>query len=184
MNILGCMTQPSLYPDHAEGLVLRPYTLADAPHLAEIANDPTIFEMTLRVPFPYKLEHATGWISTLETAFTSRTGVDWAITRAVENVTMGSIGLEISDVASEGSLGFWVAKQERGNGYCTAAAKAVVEYAFSGLKLRRITSFHNVGNERSGNVLRKIGMKCLGVTPAYVTKQGVAIDCVCFELSR
>jgi [ribosomal protein S5]-alanine N-acetyltransferase len=54
---------------------------------------------------------------------------------------------------------FWaLAPQQRGNGYATEAAAAVIEFAFSELILGRIVATTTYDNEASMAVMRRLGM--------------------------
>jgi RimJ/RimL family protein N-acetyltransferase len=55
---------------------------------------------------------------------------------------------------------FWALfPQHYGNGYATEAAAAMVAYAFSQLRLRRIVATTENDNTRSINVMRRLGMR-------------------------
>lgn len=181
------MDRPTL---HADPLVLRPFALSDAPAVAQIANDRSIYDKTLLLPFPYKEEHATAWIATHEENAAKARGLDWAITR--DGVVMGSIGVTFSDRDGrtdpqrprEACLGFWLGAPYRGNGYCSLAARVVLAHVFDTLEVEKVISFHFVGNAASGRVLEKIGMRNLGVKPGLAKKGDRRVDCASFELGR
>jgi RimJ/RimL family protein N-acetyltransferase len=55
---------------------------------------------------------------------------------------------------------FWALFPEHwGNGYATEAAAAMIAYAFSTLRLRRIVATTEHDNTRSLNVMRRLGMR-------------------------
>jgi len=55
---------------------------------------------------------------------------------------------------------FWaVAPSHQRRGYATEAARALVDYAFTGLNLRRILATTTYDNEASMAVMRKVGMR-------------------------
>ncbi len=55
---------------------------------------------------------------------------------------------------------FWALFPDRwGNGYATEAAGAMIAYAFSTLRLRRIVATTEYDNQRSINVMRRLGMR-------------------------
>jgi RimJ/RimL family protein N-acetyltransferase len=55
-------------------------------------------------------------------------------------------------------MGYWIGKPFWNNGYCTEAARAVVEYGFGPLGLERIYANYLARNPASGRVLHKLGM--------------------------
>ena len=59
-------------------------------------------------------------------------------------------------------LGFHIRPEFWGHGYATEAAGAVVEYAFSDLKVRRLFAGHNPRNAASKRVLTKLGFTYVG----------------------
>jgi RimJ/RimL family protein N-acetyltransferase len=55
---------------------------------------------------------------------------------------------------------FWALSQDRqGHGYATEAAAAMIAYAFTELRLRRIVATTEHDNTRSINVMRRLGMR-------------------------
>ncbi|MBT6538757.1 MAG: GNAT family N-acetyltransferase, partial [Francisellaceae bacterium] len=59
-------------------------------------------------------------------------------------------------------LAYRFLKKYWGRGYATEAAKRLIEYGFSGLDLKEMIAPVHPGNERSINVLKKIGMTSQG----------------------
>lgn len=181
------MDRPTLA---ADPLVLRPFELSDAGAVAAIANDRSIYEVTLLLPFPYRVADAEAWIGRHQLAADAALGLDWAVTR--EGVVMGSAGVTFRandgrrdpQRPVEACLGFWLGEAYRGKGYCTLAARAVTRHVFESLRCEKMVSFHFVGNSASGRVLTKVGMRSLGVFPGLATKEGRPVDCVKFELGR
>ncbi|HEY2566853.1 MAG TPA: GNAT family N-acetyltransferase, partial [Candidatus Aquirickettsiella sp.] len=55
-------------------------------------------------------------------------------------------------------IGWRLAFRHWGNGYATEAAKAIVDFAFSTLRLKKVVSFTVENNIRSRRVMEKIGM--------------------------
>lgn len=56
-------------------------------------------------------------------------------------------------------IGFWVRKSAQGQGYATEAANALTRFAFGALQARRVTVCHAGGNDRSRNVIEKLGFQ-------------------------
>jgi RimJ/RimL family protein N-acetyltransferase len=54
-------------------------------------------------------------------------------------------------------IGYWVRASAQGQGYATEIANALTRYAFAALQARRVAIGHAGGNERSRNVIRKLG---------------------------
>jgi ribosomal-protein-alanine N-acetyltransferase len=60
-------------------------------------------------------------------------------------------------VAGEGSLGFYLARAYWGRGLATEAGRAFVNFGFEELRLSRIVTAVEVGNDASVRVLEKLG---------------------------
>jgi ribosomal-protein-serine acetyltransferase len=60
-------------------------------------------------------------------------------------------------------VGYWLAKSKMGNGYMTAAVKALIEEGFQQLELNRIQARVATGNYPSQAVSERLGLKKEGV---------------------
>ena len=60
----------------------------------------------------------------------------------------------------------------------TEALSAVLNLCFEKLELNRVESTHYVGNEGSGRVMQKCGMKFEGMSPQKEKVKGVFVDMV------
>ena len=148
------------FPERITSLpvVLRTFTLADAPHVAELCGDWEVARMTARVPHPYTLEMAESFIGACNEAWASGAAPTYAIARADDGVLVGAVGIS-KDVLEEGeSLGYWIGRPHWGNGYATAAVRAMLSLAFSQMSIDVLTAIHLVRNPASGRVMAKCGM--------------------------
>ena len=113
--------------------------------------------MTALIPHPYLPEMAVTWIASCRDADAAGEPRTYAITQAHDGLLVGAIGL--APPSNDGdSLGFWVGRPYWGNGYATAAARAIVALAFSHLGLDRLQAMHLARNPASGRVMAKCGM--------------------------
>jgi RimJ/RimL family protein N-acetyltransferase len=69
-------------------------------------------------------------------------------------------------------LGYWIGVAHWNRGYCTEAAKAVLEYGFNSLRYHKISARHFVDNLSSGRVMEKVGMRREGLLQDDVMKDG------------
>ena len=145
-----------------ERLLLRQFQLTDKDRLIEIANSREIAEGTF-IPFPYNDDFASDFIESQFRDYKSGNLVNYAVTLKEPELLIGSMGLSIDNKLNEGEIGFWIGVDYWGNGYCTEAAKSVINYGFTKRKLDRIFAFHFRDNIASGKVLINIGMKPEGV---------------------
>ncbi len=66
---------------------------------------------------------------------------------------IGAIGLTLSKKYDHAEMGYWIGVPFWGKGYCTEAAKIVLQYGFEELKLNRIFAHHMTNNPASGKVM-------------------------------
>ncbi len=164
--------------------MLRQFELLDAQRVRKLAGDKAVADTTLNIPHPYKDGMAEEWILTHQPKFEAGKFVNFAIILKSIQKLIGSIGLIIDKRFNRGELGYWIGKEYWNQGYCTEAARAVLEYGFRQLDLHKITSSHFVRNPSSGKVMRKIGMKKEGVCKEHVIKWEKYEDLVIYAILR
>ncbi|AJT66736.1 Putative ribosomal N-acetyltransferase YdaF [Streptomyces lydicus] len=76
----------------------------------------------------------------------------------------------------QAELGYWTAREHRGNGYTAEAAREVVRWAFADLGVERMEWLAEVGNEGSRAVARKVGFRMEGTLRAKLIHQGTRRD--------
>lgn len=82
-----------------------------------------------------------------------------AIIERKSNQLIGACGLRVKDaVHAEGDIGYTLRKESWGMGYGTEAAKLLIHFGFSNLKLHRIWATCHEENKASARVLEKAGM--------------------------
>jgi len=173
--------QPSLGTPR---LLLRPFTLADAPEVKRMAGRKEIADTTLQIPHPYKDGMAEEWIRTHSDAFTEGRQANFAVTDRQKGHLLGAIGLTLDSESRHGDLGYWIGVKHWGNGYCTEAAEAVLYYGFTQLLLHRIFAHHMARNPASGRVMQKIGMQYEGYQREHVKKSGRFEDLVLYGILK
>jgi ribosomal-protein-alanine N-acetyltransferase len=167
-----------------ERLVLRPYSLADAPRVQQMCGDRAIAATTLAIPHPYPDGAAEQWISTHADSFRQGTEVTLAITLKLNGQVVGSIALSVNKNHRRGELGYMVAKEHWNRGYCTEAARAMMDYGFGLLGLNRIQAMHFPRNPASGRVMQKLGMTREGLLRQYVSNRNGLEDVVLYSILR
>jgi ribosomal-protein-alanine N-acetyltransferase len=85
---------------------------------------------------------------------------------------LGATSLSRDGLFNRAELGYWIGIRYWNRGYCTEAAKAIVEYGFGVLAYHKISARHFVGNHASGRVLEKVGMTREGVLRDDVMADG------------
>jgi ribosomal-protein-alanine N-acetyltransferase len=154
-----------------ERLILRPFALTDSPQVKGLAGDRRIYETTLCVPYPYLDGMAESWISMHQRYFYEGLGAVFAICLS-NGVLIGAASLSRDGQFNRAELGYWIGVAYWNRGFCTEAAKIIVEYGFRVLSFHKISARHFIGNQSSGRVLQKVGMRHEGVLQDDVTKDG------------
>ena len=139
-------------------VLLRTFTLADAPRVAELCGDWEVARMTARLPHPYTLEMAKSFIAACRESCATGPAPTYAIARADDGTLVGAIAISNDMLHAGESLGYWIGRPHWGNGYATAAARAMIALAFSQLGIDVLTAIHLVRNPASGRVMAKCGM--------------------------
>lgn len=167
-----------------ERLRLRPFTLADAARVEELASDRRIAATTLQIPHPYPKGEAAEWISAQRQLVVKGNLYTFAMTTKRENTCIGAITLRVNKQHQRAEIGYWLGVPYWGCGYTSEAARRLVVYGFEELELNRIYASIMVKNEASRKVLVKSGLRAEGVLPKHIKKWGVFEDVEVFGLTR
>ena len=161
-------------------LRLRPLKITDAARVQEYAGDLRVAEMTALIPHPYPDGLAEEWIRDR----TPQSDPIFAIALREDDELIGVIGIHPEPNGPIAEIGFWIAVPFWGRGYCTEAAREVLRFSFEDLELQRVFAGHFAGNEASGRVQEKIGMKKEGYAPWGVFRFGEPRDRVMYGIIR
>ena len=172
--------QPTLSTTTAEGarVRLRPLRIEDAPACLAAATDPQTVRYTV-VPHPYTSHDAESYI----TAHAPRRWAEgsagiFAIADA-DDTFVGSMVLSLAGdglTTDVGDVGYMVGPWSRGKGYASAALRAVSDWGFAELGLRRIEWRAYVGNTGSQTVAWRAGFTVEGTTRRGLNHRGVYED--------
>jgi ribosomal-protein-alanine N-acetyltransferase len=179
VNLMG--ERPTI---ETERLILRPFSLDDAPEVRRLAGDRDIASTTGNIPHPYEDGMAEEWIGTHQERFDKGELVNFAIVNGKQGFLVGAISLVINKQNESAELGYWIGKPYWNNGYCTEAARAVVRYGFEVLGLNRIHAAHMRRNPASGKVMQKTGMKHEGCLRQHIKKWGKFEDIESYGILR
>lgn len=161
-------------------LTLNHFSEADIPELVPLIGAHEVAANTLRIPHPYEEKHAREFLASVA----KENELRLAIRLRNDDRLCGGIGLHPDMQHLRAELGYWIGVPFWGKGYATEAARAVVHYGFEQFKLNRILAAHFKGNEASGSVLRKIGMKHEGCARQAILKWGKFIDLEMYSILR
>lgn len=146
-----------------ERLILRAWTLDDAPRLFEICGDAEVMKF-LGTGKPYEsIEQAEEFLR-WATAYQEENGFcRWAVTLKENREIIGSCGFARPHGTEEIELGYLLARKFWRKGFGTEAAAACLSYGFEKLEFREIIALTDLENVASHRVLEKIGFVRRGV---------------------
>jgi len=156
-----------------EGVVLREWHRSDGPAVVALVDDPENRRWLPKLPDPYRPDDADEYIAGARVALTEGTAVRLAI--AVGGSVAGSIDLRLGDEGTA-DIGYWVGAAARGRGVATSATRALCEFGFTALGLRRIELNAAAGNVTSRRVAEKAGFELEGVRRGSQVLGGVPTD--------
>jgi ribosomal-protein-serine acetyltransferase len=94
---------------------------------------------------------------------------------------VGSVGFHNVDWRNRStSIGYWLSVEAEGRGLMTAAVRALVDHAFDGWKLNRVTIEAAVGNARSRAVPERLGFRQEGILRGAELVRGRYLDGVLY----
>lgn len=140
-------------------LLLRPFSLDDAPRVQALAGAWEVASTTANIPHPYEDGIAEAWINSHHQAYQAEERLTLAIASVSESALVGAIGIRINKNNNLGEIGYWIGVPYWNQGFCTEAAQAILSYGFNSLGFNRIQARHLTRNPASGRVMRKIGMR-------------------------
>jgi len=140
-------------------LVLRRFSLEDAPFVLELVNDPAwlehIGDRNVR-----SLEDARAYLRKGALAMYERVGFGmYVVALQGSGESVGTCGLIERDGLDDVDIGFAFLPQYRGQGYALESAAAVLEHGRGALGLKRIVAIVSTANQRSIRLLEKIGLQ-------------------------
>lgn len=165
-----------------ERLVLRPFQLGDVDDVLAYAQDPEWSRYLKALPRPYLREHAEQFLA--RQLLQDRTvHPSWAVVR--QGTVIGGINLRFNFEHGLAELGYSIARAHWNKGFCSEAARTVLDAAFSGHgDLNRICARADVRNAASRRVMEKVGMAKEGVLRMSRIERGEALDEAWYAILR
>ncbi len=165
-------------------LLLRPWTLADAPDVQRICNDPLVVRGLMRMAYPLSLEEAEKYLAARIN--NKLDGCDRAFAFAVtaDGAIVGYCSLRTQDAHTRAEMGYWMGREFWGRGYITEACGEVLRFGFQDLKLRRVSADYFRSNTASGRVLEKLGFTIEGCQRRHIVRPDRIEDLVLAGLLR
>lgn len=178
-------TKPTL---HGRLVTLRPFTVDDAPRMAEILSDPEVRRLTGSVDTTAEAETAQPLDDRLRDWYASRAAQTDRLDLAVEDVATGEVVGEVvlneyEDDGPTANLRCLLGPAGRDRGLGSEAVRLVCAHALDVVGLRRVTLEVFEFNPRARRVYEKVGFVVTGVRPDALVFDGVCIAAVDMELT-
>jgi len=159
-------------------LILRKFTTEDAQDVLAYASD----EETVRYltcPGFSDLETAKSVIEN----YYCNDGV-FALELKETKRCIGCIDVRIYPEHEKASFGYVLNRNYWNNGYMTEALSAILRFCFEQLELNRVEATHYIGNEGSGKVMVKCGMRFEGIAEQEVKIKNSFQDVAHYGITR
>ena len=142
----------------AATLLIRPWRPDDAEAVYRACQDPAIQRWTT-LPSPYGRAHAEKFVSGYAPdAWAAGTAAPLGVFDVASGELLGSHGFaSINRVRNSAEIGYWTAPAARGRGVALTATRAVATWAFTKLRLDRLTWSAEIGNQASRLVALRAG---------------------------
>ncbi len=160
-------------------LTLRWFELSDVEDVFEYASDGEVVKFLTWFPHP-NIEHTKKIFPDL---FLHKPGM-FAIELRAERKCIGCIDLRINSLHDKASFGYVLNKNYWNRGFMTEALTIILDVSFNELGLNRIEATYYAGNESSGRVMGKAGMRNEGVGLKEVKVKGQYMDVVHFGILK
>jgi len=162
---------------------LRAWRDSDLQPLVTACQDPEISRWT-RVPYPYGASDARNYLLQRHDALHAGASAPFAIVLAEDrDRLLGSISLmRFSWKNARGEVGYWLAKDARGQGHTTRAVGLITNWGFAHLGLQRIDLMAATGNPASQRVAERCGFTREAVLRSFMVSKTGRDDMVAFGL--
>jgi RimJ/RimL family protein N-acetyltransferase len=181
LDEIAAATAAKIHPPvlQTERLVLRAPHIGDAEAVTALINERRIAENMARIPYPYTLADAEGFIAR---ANQNDRETSFLITLS-DGTIIGGCGIGVLS-GRYPEVGYWLGIAYWRNGYATEASHALVDHAFGDLGLDKIEAGARVSNPASRRVLEKCGFQWTGVILQRIRAIASAAPCDRFRLDR
>ena len=157
----GRLHETVAWPVHTSRLTLRPATHDDAAATWEFRRLPEVSRW---------LTQNTGTLTEYRAQFLESDSLAKTLIVELDGHVVGDLMLEVQDAwaqievadrarGTQGELGWVLHPDHTGRGYATEAVRALLDAAFDGLQLRRVTAACFAANEASWRLMERLGMR-------------------------
>lgn len=159
-------------------ITLRKFTLDDKKDVYEYGSDQQTTKYLTWSGIP-----DLGAAGKIITEYYFNDGV-YALELIDEKRCIGCIDLRVNPEHEKASFGYVLNRNYWNHGYMTEALTAILKLCFDELELNRVEATHYVGNEGSGKVMEKCGMRKEGLALQEVKIKDIFRDVVHYGITR
>ncbi len=163
---------------------LRCFDDSDCAFLTHHATDDDIVRWANR-SLPPNEQSALQWVEQVRELAHTGQAYWYAIVEKESDTVVGAVNLrEIDTRTMTGTVGFWLAKEYRRQGYAFEALGLMLDFAFKELRLHRIIAAVHEPNTGSALLLAKAGFKLEGRSREAEVVNGLRCDVLWFGILR
>jgi len=151
-------------------LILRPFRKSDVDDLVKNANNLNVSQYLGEVSYPYTKKDAEWFINSCSKKLKVKPCEDYSfgIEFKTLNKIIGVVSLtKVDSFHGKASLGYWLGENYWRQGIMSEAVKAIIDFGFNTLKLRRISVSAFTPNKNSNALIKKMGFKKEGLRRKY-----------------
>ncbi|MEP6646946.1 MAG: GNAT family N-acetyltransferase [Saprospiraceae bacterium] len=142
-----------------ERLLLKEFTISDAPFIFRLVNEPSWFQY-IGDRKVYSLEDAEKYLLNGSLKSYADFGFGfWKVVLKSTGETIGSAGIAKRDYLDDVDIGFAFLPEFNGKGYAFEISEKILKHAQEVLGLKRIVAITTKDNHRSMNLLSKLGLE-------------------------
>jgi RimJ/RimL family protein N-acetyltransferase len=166
-------------------LILRPISSEDLGDVYPHVTDPEIAKYMSWEPHR-NIEQTRKFIERLQVEKENDKSYTWSI--FLDNQFCGIVSLiailrkHRALTYDKAELAYWLGHGFQGKGIMTEACEQVIDFAFTKLKLHRLTVSHACGNKASEGLINRLNFRYIGEEREAFKKNGVWIDHKLYEL--
>lgn len=164
-----------------ERLILRKLNMKDAVPIFQYASDPEVTKFMLWDTHK-NIKDTFRFIDYITEQYKKDEAAEWVVTLKENGSVIGTIGLSSLTRFLCCEIGYTLNRKYWGRGIMTEAASRVIRFAFEEMRVNRIEAMHLTGNDASGRVMQKLGMRYEGTLRKKVFTKGRYWDCLIYSI--
>jgi ribosomal-protein-alanine N-acetyltransferase len=162
----------------------KPLAIDYVEDLFRVWSDDDVMEHMVLEPFK-SMEEAVGMITMLSDLISRGEAGRWTMVEKASGKVMGTLGFHnVHKEHRRAEIGYEMSKEFWGKGFMREALGALLEHCFLDEDVNRLEAFVNHGNEKSRQLLLRLGFTEEGVLRDYEFARGRFMSQMVFSLLR